>query len=237
MKPQLVLFAAPCKDTLDTSWYRRVTEWQLSRDSKLWYFTPLFAEHTAGRIDVSRSKIIRAQLELQAPWCISLDTDAKPLVSVDDLMPILEEDRLKGHEMIVGPTLKDQVDPKLLLWTKPEWGINIRKDAPFRITGAGLGFVALSLGGAMKLKVLNTLETLDEKLSMYCEANGAQGEDNSLIANANDSGLLPVCDPRIVIGHSRKYDTAPDPGIWEKMAATARDELKRIEGAEELRGK
>lgn len=89
----------------------------------------------------------------------------------------------------------------------------------------------------MKLKVLNTLETLDEKLSMYCEANGAQGEDNSLIANANDSGLLPVCDPRIVIGHSRKYDTAPDPGIWEKMAATARDELKRIEGAEELRGK
>jgi len=237
--PQLIFLAAPCGPSIKSAWLRTITDWSVAHD-KDWYVTPLFAEHTAGRIDVSRSKIISAQIELNAPWCITLDTDARSLVPLNVLMGILEEDRLDGHELIVGPTMKadhlntPQEEKKLLVWTKPEWGKNIRKDRPFRITGAGLGFMALSIGGARKLKVLAELNTIggpnqDAKVPMYCETTARMGEDNSLILNANDSGLSPVCDPRILVGHMKEYEICPASDMWEAMRQAALVELAKGE--------
>jgi hypothetical protein len=165
---------------------------------------------TSGRIDWSRSNLIRRALALKVDVLIMLDTDVKMFTSFRDTLSYIQQDIARGFDCITGPTVG--VNGRVMM----RYMDDMSKDTPpsgksaFEIQAAAFGFAAFTRKCLEKWQPVSfIIDIQNDKYPLYMDYSNNTTEDFNACYRMREAGLRVACDPRIRAGHVKEIILQP----------------------------
>ena len=200
-KPKCIAVGAPCARMVRSQFFVDLFQW-LSENR---YFIPTpKPDAAAGRIDIARSSLFDWAKGLRADAHVQIDTDAKPLQPMYEMMELVFEDFTLGADVVIAPTAAYNLRAMTFGYKEKPHSYG-----PNWIRGGAFGWVAFSPRILQGLKPIDNMTNVEgERLNLYC-ANNNRGEDNSFCDTAHEQGFKVCCDWRLHVGHAKESLIAP----------------------------